>query len=132
MRAALNPRACMVQGQYVRCEPAGGDLVLVALHGATQIISWRTADGRERLYLSLSPGGPSHYSRVGSRCVFPSSIQRVLGGQPLLKHRHYTHPALGEGHGSEPDTNAEGGAVHAGAERQRRHVGAMASYFAAG
>jgi glucose-6-phosphate 1-epimerase len=67
------------------CLPAG-DEVTVSLYGA-QVLSWKTADGRERLYLSpnaiLDGSGPI---RGGIPVCFPQFNQRALGDQPLPKH----------------------------------------------
>jgi hypothetical protein len=105
--------------------------VLVALHGATQVISWRTADGRERLYLSPIAELPSHYSGWGP-AVFSPVQYNVFWWPAVGQTWLCTHPALGEVHGSDLTRMPRDLRVHAGAERQRRHVGAMASYFAAG
>ncbi len=63
-----------------------GDTAVVALYGA-QVLSWLTADGRERLYLSPSAHFDGHSAiRGGVPLCFPQFNQRVLAGQPLAKH----------------------------------------------
>jgi glucose-6-phosphate 1-epimerase len=99
----------MVQGQpCVELSLPEGDQVLVALHGA-QVISWRTADGRERLYLSpIAELDGQQPIRGGVPLCFPQFNQRVLGGQPLAKHGFArTQPWAVQF--PEPDTNAEEG-----------------------
>jgi glucose-6-phosphate 1-epimerase len=63
-----------------------GDTVRIARHGA-QVLSWKTADGLERLYLSpratLDGRCPI---RGGVPVCFPQFNQRVLGTPPLPKH----------------------------------------------
>ncbi len=63
-----------------------GDAVTVALHGA-HVLSWQTADGRERLYLSPDAvlDGKSPI-RGGIPVCFPQFNQRVLAGRVLPKH----------------------------------------------
>jgi glucose-6-phosphate 1-epimerase len=67
-----------------------GDHVRIALHGA-HVLSWRTADGQERLYLSPQAvlDGKSPI-RGGVPVCFPQFNTRVLGdmsgGVPLPKH----------------------------------------------
>ena len=63
-----------------------GDTALVSLHGA-QVLSWTTADGVERLYLSPEAvfDGVSAI-RGGVPLCFPQFNQRVLAGQTLPKH----------------------------------------------
>lgn len=67
------------------CLPAG-DEVTVSVYGA-QVLSWKTADGRKRLYLSpnavIDGSGPV---RGGIPVCFPQFNQRVLEGRPLPKH----------------------------------------------
>ncbi|MDO9405116.1 MAG: D-hexose-6-phosphate mutarotase [Polaromonas sp.] len=63
-----------------------GDRVRIALHGA-HVLSWTTADGTERLYLSpkahLDGRNPI---RGGVPLCFPQFNQRELGGVSLPKH----------------------------------------------
>lgn len=63
-----------------------GDRVRIALHGA-HVLSWLTADGQERLYLSPSAllDGVSAI-RGGVPLCFPQFNQRVLAGHVLPKH----------------------------------------------
>lgn len=63
-----------------------GDRARIALHGA-QVLSWVTADGRERLYLSprASIDGVTPI-RGGVPLCFPQFNQRALGPQALPKH----------------------------------------------
>ena len=63
-----------------------GDTALIALHGA-QVLSWVTADGVERLYLSPDAcfDGTSAI-RGGVPLCFPQFNNRVLAGQALPKH----------------------------------------------
>ncbi len=63
-----------------------GDRVRIALHGA-HVLSWQTADGQERLYLSPSArfDGTSPI-RGGVPVCFPQFNQRTLADQPLPKH----------------------------------------------
>ena len=87
MRAAPIPELRDFKGQpCVHLSLPQGDTVLIALHGA-QVVSWVTADGRERIYLSptavLDGIQPI---RGGVPLCFPQFNQRVLGGQPLAKH----------------------------------------------
>jgi glucose-6-phosphate 1-epimerase len=63
-----------------------GDQVTVALQGA-QVLSWQTAEGKERLYLSpnsLTDGRSA--IRGGVPVCFPQFNQRVLGQHTLPKH----------------------------------------------
>ena len=87
MRAAHSPEACIFRGQpCVRLSLPAGDQVLVALHGA-QVVSWLTADGCERLYLSpQSVFDGMQPIRGGVPLCFPQFNQRVLANQPLAKH----------------------------------------------
>lgn len=63
-----------------------GDRVRIALHGA-HVLSWTTADGVERLYLSPKAHLDGHSPiRGGVPICFPQFNQRVLAGQPLPKH----------------------------------------------
>ena len=63
-----------------------GDTVLIALHGA-HVVSWLTADGRERFYLSPTAVFDGIQPiRGGVPLCFPQFNQRVLAGQPLAKH----------------------------------------------
>jgi glucose-6-phosphate 1-epimerase len=70
----------------VELKLAGGDHLIVALHGA-QVLSWKTAEGVERLYLSPRAifDGRSAI-RGGIPICFPQFNQRVLAGKPLPKH----------------------------------------------
>lgn len=70
----------------VRLRLPTGDAVTVALFGA-QVLSWKTADGCERLYLSPTAvqDGKSPI-RGGIPVCFPQFNQRVLAGQSLPKH----------------------------------------------
>lgn len=63
-----------------------GDKVRIALHGA-HLLSWTTADGAERLYLSSQAhiDGVSPI-RGGVPICFPQFNQRMLGDTPLPKH----------------------------------------------
>jgi glucose-6-phosphate 1-epimerase len=63
-----------------------GDRVRIALHGA-HLLSWQTADGAERLYLSPA----AHFDGVspirgGVPLCFPQFNQRALGVPALPKH----------------------------------------------
>lgn len=75
------------QGQpCIRLSLPQGDSALIALHGA-QLLSWQTADGRDRLYASPT----AHFDSVqpirgGVPLCFPQFNQRVLGSQALPKH----------------------------------------------
>jgi glucose-6-phosphate 1-epimerase len=63
-----------------------GDQVRIALHGA-HVLSWQTADGQERLYLSPKALQDGHSPiRGGVPVCFPQFNQRVLGDAPLPKH----------------------------------------------
>ena len=84
-----------------------GDRVVIALHGA-HLLSWQTADGVERLYLSPSAQfdgvGPI---RGGVPLCFPQFNQRALGVPALPKHgfaRTSAWSALAAQHG---DDNAQ-------------------------
>ena len=72
--------------QQVSLTLPAGDTVHIALHGA-QVLSWQTADGLERLYLSpralLDGRSPI---RGGIPVCFPQFNQRVLGTSVLPKH----------------------------------------------
>ena len=63
-----------------------GDRVRIALHGA-HVLSWKTADGSEQLYLSPSAkfDGVSPI-RGGIPVCFPQFNQRTLGKPSLPKH----------------------------------------------
>lgn len=96
---------------------ASGSQVFITLQGA-QAVSWRTADGRERLYLSpLSTGAgtaaetslPSPPMRGGVPVCFP----QFSGRGPLVKHgfarsRHWT---LRNAESSSPNAAENGSAV---------------------
>ncbi|XAH22612.1 D-hexose-6-phosphate mutarotase [Xylophilus sp. GW821-FHT01B05] len=79
------PSAAVVTRHGLRCVALtlpGGDQALVALHGA-QVISWRTADGTERLYLSPRSVLDGHTAiRGGIPVCFPQFADRG----PLPKH----------------------------------------------
>jgi glucose-6-phosphate 1-epimerase len=95
-----------LQGQpCIRLCHAGGSSALVALHGA-QVLSWHTADGTERFYLSpdaLFDG--SHAIRGGTPICFPQFNTRG----PLPKHGFARNTAWQcAEHGT-----AEGGEVYA-------------------
>jgi glucose-6-phosphate 1-epimerase len=63
-----------------------GDHVRIARQGA-QVVSWTTADGVERLYLSpRSRFGTTHPIRGGVPLCFPQFNLRALGDQALPKH----------------------------------------------
>ena len=87
MRAATTPELCDFRGQpCAQLSLPQGDTVLIAVHGA-QVVSWRTADGRERLYLSpIAVFDGAQPIRGGVPLCFPQFNQRVLAGQPLPKH----------------------------------------------
>jgi len=65
------------QGQpALRLRDRSGASATVALHGA-HLLSWRTADGRERLYLSpTTRSGPGQAVRGGVPVIFPQFSQR--------------------------------------------------------
>jgi glucose-6-phosphate 1-epimerase len=75
------------QGQpCLQIKLAQGDSATVALQGA-QLLSWKTADAREQLYLSpRAVIDGSSAIRGGVPICFPQFNQRVLGGQALPKH----------------------------------------------
>ncbi len=87
MSDALAAANCVFQQQpCVEISLPGGDRALVALLGA-QVLSWVTADGVERIY--LSPRARSDGSRAirgGVPLCFPQFNQRALGQNPLPKH----------------------------------------------
>ena len=87
MRVAPTPELCDFRGQpCAQLSLPQGDTVLIALHGA-QVVSWLTADGRERLYLSPTAVFDGVQPiRGGVPLCFPQFNQRVLAGQPLAKH----------------------------------------------
>ena len=63
-----------------------GDRIRVALHGA-HVLSWTTADGVERLYLSPRAHVDGHSPiRGGVPICFPQFNQRALGDVALPKH----------------------------------------------
>ena len=78
---------CVFQQQpCVKISLPGGDRVLVALFGA-QVLSWVTADGIERIYLSpRARFDGSRAIRGGVPLCFPQFNQRALGQNPLPKH----------------------------------------------
>ncbi|MES2944107.1 MAG: D-hexose-6-phosphate mutarotase [Pseudomonadota bacterium] len=85
--AATSPALAEFQGQpCVDISLPQGDRVRIALHGA-HVLSWTTADGQERLYLSpraLIDGQSA--IRGGVPICFPQFNNRVLNGQTLPKH----------------------------------------------
>lgn len=63
-----------------------GDRAIVTLHGA-QLLSWTTADGQERLYLSPQAVFDGRAPiRGGVPLCFPQFNMRALGRTPLPKH----------------------------------------------
>ena len=87
MSDALAAANCVFQQQpCVEISLPGGDRALVALFGA-QVLSWVTADGIERIYLSPRArfDGASPI-RGGVPLCFPQFNQRALGQVPLPKH----------------------------------------------
>ena len=87
MRAVPSSEPCDFKGQpCAELSLPEGDKVLVALHGA-QVVSWTTADGRERLYLSPDAVFDGVQPiRGGVPLCFPQFNQRVLAGEVLAKH----------------------------------------------
>ena len=87
MRVAPRPESRDFRGQpCAQLSLPQGDNVLIALHGA-QVVSWTTADGHERLYLSPTAVFDGVQPiRGGVPLCFPQFNQRVLAGQPLAKH----------------------------------------------
>ena len=87
MSDALAAANCVFQQQpCVEISLPGGDRALVSLFGA-QVLSWVTADGIDRIYLSptaLFDGASS--IRGGAPLCFPQFNQRALGQVPLPKH----------------------------------------------
>ena len=87
MSDALAAANCVFKQQpCVEISLPGGDRALVSLFGA-QVLSWVTADGIERIYLSPSArfDGASPI-RGGVPLCFPQFNQRALGQPPLPKH----------------------------------------------
>lgn len=87
MRTYRTSELITFRGQpCLRLSLPAGDTALVALHGA-QVLSWVTADGVERLYLSHEAlfDGVSAI-RGGVPLCFPQFNQRVLAGHALPKH----------------------------------------------
>ena len=87
MTAGAGCQELAFQGQpCLRIELAQGDSAIVALQGA-HLLSWKTADAREQLYLSpkAAMDGTSAI-RGGVPICFPQFNQRVLGGHTLPKH----------------------------------------------
>jgi len=87
MSDALAAANCVFQQQpCVEISLPGGDRALVALLGA-QVLSWVTADGVERMYLSpRARFDGSRAIRGGVPLCFPQFNQRALGQNPLPKH----------------------------------------------
>jgi glucose-6-phosphate 1-epimerase len=83
-QAATN---CELQGtRCVEMSLPGGDRAIVSLFGA-QLLSWVTADGIERIYLSPRARlDGSRAIRGGVPLCFPQFNQRALGPAPLPKH----------------------------------------------
>ena len=87
MSDALAAANCVFQQQpCVEISLPGGDRALISLFGA-QVLSWVTADGIERIYLSPRAvfDGTSPI-RGGIPLCFPQFNQRALGLLPLPKH----------------------------------------------
>ena len=87
MSAGPAPATRLFQGQpCVELALAGGDTARVALFGA-QVLSWVTADGTERIYLSPRARlDGSRAIRGGMPLCFPQFNQRALGAALLPKH----------------------------------------------
>ena len=87
MSDVLAAANCQFQDQpCVEISLPGGDRVLVSLFGA-QVLSWMTADGTERIYLSPRARFDGLRAiRGGAPLCFPQFNQRVLGGVLLPKH----------------------------------------------
>jgi glucose-6-phosphate 1-epimerase len=87
MSDSLVAANCVFQEQpCVEISLPGGDRALVALFGA-QVLSWVTADGIERIYLSpRARFDGSRAIRGGVPLCFPQFNQRALGQAPLPKH----------------------------------------------
>lgn len=87
MSDVLAAANCLFQDQpCVEISLPGGDRALVSLLGA-QVLSWVTADGLERIYLSpRARFDGSRAIRGGAPLCFPQFNQRVLGGTLLPKH----------------------------------------------
>lgn len=79
--------AAMFHGQpCIEISLSQGDRVCIALHGA-HVLSWKTADGAEHLYLSpLAKIDGASPIRGGVPICFPQFNQRVLANLPLPKH----------------------------------------------
>lgn len=87
MSGAIAAANCVFQGQpCVEILLPGGDRALVSLFGA-QVLSWVTADGTERMYLSPRARFDGVRAiRGGTPLCFPQFNQRALGGLLLPKH----------------------------------------------
>lgn len=87
MSDALASANCVFQQQpCVEISLPGGDRALVSLFGA-QVLSWVTADGIDRIYLSPSARFDGASSiRGGVPLCFPQFNQRALGQLALPKH----------------------------------------------
>lgn len=83
-RAAAN---CLFQDQpCIEITLPGGDRALVSLFGA-QVLSWNTAEGVERIYLSpRARFDGSRAIRGGAPLCFPQFNQRAIGPVALPKH----------------------------------------------
>ena len=87
MRAAPSPELRDFRGQpCAQLSLPQGDSVVIALHGA-HVVSWTTADGCERIFLSPTAVFDGVQPiRGGVPLCFPQFNQRVLAGHPLAKH----------------------------------------------
>jgi glucose-6-phosphate 1-epimerase len=87
MSDVLAAANCLFQEQpCVEISLPGGDRALVSLFGA-QVLSWVTADGVERIYLSpRARFDGSRAIRGGAPLCFPQFNQRVIGQVALPKH----------------------------------------------
>lgn len=87
MSLAASPALGEFQGQpCITISLPQGERVRVALHGA-HVLSWTSAEGQERLYLSpraLMDGKSA--IRGGVPICFPQFNNRVIDGQALAKH----------------------------------------------
>ena len=87
MSDAVAAANCVFQQQpSVEISLPGGDRAVVSLFGA-QVLSWMTADGIERIYLSPAARfDGANPIRGGVPLCFPQFNQRALGPVPLPKH----------------------------------------------